>query len=398
MDEAVDAAEVDEDAERGDRADAAGDLLADLQAAEQLVPLLAPLLVEGDLLGQDQAVRLAVDLEDLEPELAADVRLELLGDLLRGVARLLVLRPAREVDDLADRHEAADAAVDDQAALVVVDDRGVDDRARLEQLLHRAPLALEAGAAEREDDVALRRLRLEDVDQDDVADAELRLRLGVATVQLAVADHALGLGADVDQDLVLVDPDDGAFDDVAVLEALDVGVLLGEQLLHRRRLGPGGARRGDGELVLGLDVGRGRGVGHLVVDACGRLDGGLGGGRSLGCLVPVAGASTAAASATAGASGASSAGAGVSATASAATGASIASSVARAPSGAAPLQPPGPRWPRSRWSCPARGWSRGRRARRRRQSPRRSARPPGPRRRLSPPAPARSRPAARRSR
>ena len=44
------------------------------------------------------------------------------------------------------------------------------------------------------------------------------------------------LRADIDEDLVLVDPDDGALDDIAVLEALDVGVLLGEQLLHRRRL------------------------------------------------------------------------------------------------------------------------------------------------------------------
>ena len=46
--------------------------------------------------------------------------------------------------------------------------------ARLELLLHRAPLALEAGAAEREDRVALGRLRLEDVDEDGVADVELR--------------------------------------------------------------------------------------------------------------------------------------------------------------------------------------------------------------------------------
>src|SRR4029453_7142651 len=112
VDETVDAAEVDEDAERRDRADAAGDLLPDLQAAEQLVALLSALLVEGHLLGQDQAVGLAIDLEDLEPELAADVWLELLGDLLGGVARLLVLRAAREVDDLADRHESPDAAVD----------------------------------------------------------------------------------------------------------------------------------------------------------------------------------------------------------------------------------------------------------------------------------------------
>ena len=92
VDEAVDPAEVDEDAERRDRADGAVDLLADLEAAEELVPLLAALLVQGDLLRQDQAVGLAVDLEDLEAELAADVRLQLLGDLLRGVARLVVLR------------------------------------------------------------------------------------------------------------------------------------------------------------------------------------------------------------------------------------------------------------------------------------------------------------------
>src|SRR5207344_828217 len=104
VDEAVDAAEIDEDAERRDAAHVAGDLLADLQAAEQLVALLAALLVEGDLLRQDQAVRLAVDLQDLQAELPADVRLELFRDLLCGVARLLVLGAPREVDDLADGH------------------------------------------------------------------------------------------------------------------------------------------------------------------------------------------------------------------------------------------------------------------------------------------------------
>ena len=175
VDEPVDAAEVHEDAERRDRADAALDPLAHLEAAEELVALLAPLLVERDLLREDQAVGLAVDLEDLEAELAADERLQLLGDLLRGVTRLVVLGPAREVDDLADRHEAADAAVDDEAALVVVDDRRLDDRARLELLLHRAPLALEACPAERQDDVALLALRLEDVDEDGVADGQLGL-------------------------------------------------------------------------------------------------------------------------------------------------------------------------------------------------------------------------------
>src|SRR4051812_3718316 len=50
VDEAVDTAEVDEHAERRDRAHGAGHLLADLQAAEELVALLAALLVQRDLL------------------------------------------------------------------------------------------------------------------------------------------------------------------------------------------------------------------------------------------------------------------------------------------------------------------------------------------------------------
>ena len=175
VDEAVDPAEVDEDTEGRDAADGARDLLADLEAAEELVPLLAALLVQRDLLGQDQAVRLAVDLEDLEPKTATDERLQLLGDLLCGVAGLVVLRASREVNDLADRDEAANAAVDDEATLVVVNDRGLNDDACLELLLHGAPLALQARPAQREDDVALRRLGLEDVHQNNIADAERRL-------------------------------------------------------------------------------------------------------------------------------------------------------------------------------------------------------------------------------
>ena len=272
VDEAVDPAEVDEDAERRDRAHRAGDLLAHLEAAEELVALLATLLVQGHLLREDQAVRLPVDLEDLEPKLPPDVRLQLLGDLLGCVARLLVLGPTREVDDLADRDEPADAAVDDEAALVVVDDRRLDDDARLELLLHRAPLPLEARSAEREDHVALRRLRLQDVDQDGVAHRQRGGGLGVAAVELAVADDAFALRPDVDQDLVAVDSDDRAFDDVAVLEAADLGILLGQELLHRGGLGAGG----HGPDGLGRRLRR---LGDLVRDG---LDDGRLGGQLLG--------------------------------------------------------------------------------------------------------------------
>ena len=101
-----------------------------------------------NLLGEDQAVPLAVHLQDLHAQLAANVRLQLLGNLLNGVTRCVASWAAREVDDLADRHEAANATVNNKSALVVIDDGGLNDGACVELLLHRAPLALHAGAAD----------------------------------------------------------------------------------------------------------------------------------------------------------------------------------------------------------------------------------------------------------
>ena len=121
--------------------------------------------------------------------------------------------------------------------------------------------------------MSFRRFRLEHVDQDGVADVERRGGLGVAAVELAVADHALALGPDVDEDLVAIDPNDRSLDDVAMLEAADVRILLGEQLGHRRRLRPGRpsrlGRRRLGDLP-GEVVGHGGGLDGLL----GELHGG----------------------------------------------------------------------------------------------------------------------------
>src|SRR5438132_731865 len=256
--QAVDATQVDEDPEWGDAADGALDSLTDLEAAEKLVALLAALLVQGDLLGQDEPVRLAIDLEDLEAQGPPDERLQLLGNLLRRVARLLVARPPREVDDLADRHEAADAEVDDQATLVMVDDPRLDDLAGVETLLHGAPLPLEAGTPQGQHGMPLGRLWLQDVDQHLVADLELGARLvavawAASAHQLPVGDHSLALAAEVDKDLVGIDAHHGAFDDVTMLEALHLVRWIVEQLGHGHRLVRLGARGIGGRHRLWLD-------------------------------------------------------------------------------------------------------------------------------------------------
>ena len=49
--------------------------------------------------------------------------------------------------------------------------------------------------------------------------------------QLAGGDDALRLVADVEQDLIAIDLDDGALDDVAIVEVLDRGVDCCEEVL-----------------------------------------------------------------------------------------------------------------------------------------------------------------------
>lgn len=49
--------------------------------------------------------------------------------------------------------------------------------------------------------------------------------------QLAGRDDALGLVSDVKQDLIVIDLDHGAFDDIAVIEVLDGLVDRGEEIL-----------------------------------------------------------------------------------------------------------------------------------------------------------------------
>ena len=108
-----------------------------------------------NLLGEDQSVPLSVHLKDLHAQLAADIRLQLLCDLLDRIARCVTSWSTWEVHDLADRHKSANATIHNESALVVINDGRFNDGARVELLLHRAPLALEAGASNGEDHMSV---------------------------------------------------------------------------------------------------------------------------------------------------------------------------------------------------------------------------------------------------
>ena len=105
--------------------------------------------------------------------------------------------------------EAAHAEVDDQAALDDLDHGALDGLAGLGRGLDPAPGLLEAGALLGQHQPAVLVLLGEDERVDLLAQLDLVVRVDrLADRQLVERDDALALVADVDQDLVLVDPDD----------------------------------------------------------------------------------------------------------------------------------------------------------------------------------------------
>src|SRR4029078_3900845 len=176
-------------------------------------------LLEPGAARQDDVVAVLVELDDLRLERLADVRLQ--------VAHAAHLHQRG-------RQEAAQADVEDQAALDDLDDGALDDAVLLLDLLDGAPGALVLGALLGQDQPALFVLLLEDQGLDLVADLDDLVGVDVVLDrQLTRGDDALGLVADVEEDLVAIDLDDDAFDDVSVVEVLDRLVDGGEEVFGR---------------------------------------------------------------------------------------------------------------------------------------------------------------------
>ena len=143
---------------------------------------------------------------------------------------LVEVRHAADVDQRGGQ-EAAHPEVDDQAALDDLDDGALDRLAGLGGGLDAAPGLLEAGALLGQDQAAVLVLLGEDEGVDLLAQLDLVVRVDrLADRQLVGGDDALALVADVDEDLVLVDADDLAGDDVALLEGGERGVVVGDDL------------------------------------------------------------------------------------------------------------------------------------------------------------------------
>ncbi len=217
MDQAVGGTQVDEGAVSRQPGHLALDLVADLQLLEKLTPLACPVFIEGCLLADDQPVALAIDLEDLDADPLAHQLLE-----VRAIG----------TGNLGGRQEAAQTQdVDDQAALVLLADLGIHHLAGDLLILRFDPDGLGAGAAQRQDDVAVFVFGLQHEDLNVVTGVQVG-RSGLAGPQLPAGDDTFGFRADIYQNFVGIDPDDDTIDDVTVGYALTGSLLLVEELLH----------------------------------------------------------------------------------------------------------------------------------------------------------------------
>src|SRR6202035_4717496 len=185
------------------------DALADLALAQRVEERVANLglgLLKPGAAGKNHVVAVLVQLDDLGLDLLADVRLE-----VTDPAHLHQRR----------RQEAAQADVEDEAALDDLDDGAGDDAVLLLDPLDGAPRALVLRPLLGQDEAAFLVLLLENQGLDLLAGLHDIVRVDVVLDrQFAGRDDALGLIADIEQDLVPVDLDDGAFDDVSVVEVL----------------------------------------------------------------------------------------------------------------------------------------------------------------------------------
>ena len=200
--QAVDAAQIDEGAVVGDVLDHAVDDLALFQVLHQFLALLGARLFQHGAAGDHDVAAAAIHFQNLERLIDVHQR--------RHVAD----RPDVDLRTRQEGHGAVE--IDGEAALDLVEDDAGDLLVVLERGLQLAPAFLTPRLVAREHRFAERVLHALQIDFDLVADFELGLP--ARPREFAHRDAAFGLQADVDDGHVLFDADDLALDDRTFLQ------------------------------------------------------------------------------------------------------------------------------------------------------------------------------------
>ena len=211
--------EIDERAEVDDVRDLAFDDVAGLQLVEDLLPLVLALLFEHGAAREHDVVARPVELDHLGAQLLAEELVEVLD--------------APDVDERRGQ-EAADAEVEDQAALDDFDHATVDRLAGLGGAFDVLPRQLEPRALLREDQPTFG-VFLREHERIDLV-AERNLVGGVdraANRELGDRDDAFRLVPDINEDFVLVDAHNRPVHDLPFVDLGEGRVVIGDELAVR---------------------------------------------------------------------------------------------------------------------------------------------------------------------
>ena len=210
--QAVDAAEVDERTVVGEVLDRALDDRAFLQVVHERAALGGELLLHHRAARHDDVIALLVELDDLE--------LERLAFEVRGIAH------RAHVDQRAGQERADVVDLDREAALDAAGDDAGDDLGLVECLFESRPGAGALGLLARQ--ARLAGAVFDGVERDFDLIAGLDLDLAAFVLELLEGNDGLGLEADVDDDDVVGDVDDEPGEDHARTDA-----LVGETFLEQ---------------------------------------------------------------------------------------------------------------------------------------------------------------------
>src|SRR5687768_16155353 len=199
VEQAVDAAEIDERAEVGDVLDDALPYLILLELLHQLLALAGPLDLEDHAARDDDVATTLVELDDLELVLLAkqlvDVRHAPQRDLRAGEERV-------------DAHE-----VDDDTTLDLLDERALHRLVVLVGETNALPHAHEVRLLLRQNDGAFLVFQMLEKDLDLIAGLEVR-----EVLEFLARNGALGFEADIEDDHVVTDFEYTALDDLALFD------------------------------------------------------------------------------------------------------------------------------------------------------------------------------------
>jgi hypothetical protein len=212
VEEAVNAAEVNERTIFGDVLDHAVDRLTFVEVADDFGALFRTAFLEDRAAGDDDIAPATVHLEDLERLLHAHER--------AGVAH------GADVNLRAGKECNGAAEIDGEAALDAAEDGAIDALFRSIGLFKAIPGFFTAGFLAADDSLATRVFHAVEIDLDLVAHADVGLFTGIR--EFFKIDAAFHLVADIDDGLARLDGDDLALDDRALFGRVDLEAFLQE--------------------------------------------------------------------------------------------------------------------------------------------------------------------------